>query len=96
MNFKRIDESANKTSSNPYDYTKNEYYKNIVKLGENAVYVLENMYKNNKLMGVSAYLSALAIQDITKCNLYEKYNLDWTTAEEFYTLWEDNNCLFKN
>ena len=57
---------------------------------------IENMYKNNKLMGVSAYLSALAIQDITKCNLYEKYNLDWTTAEEFYTLWEDNNCLFKN
>lgn len=62
------------TSSNPYDYTKNEYYMNTVELGENAVSVFQNMYK--ELSGVNAYLSALAIQDITKCNLYEKYDLD--------------------
>lgn len=83
------------TSSNPYDYTKNEYYNNIINLGKDAVPVLENMYKNKKLSGVNAYLSALAIQDIAKCNLYEKYNLEWSTAEEFYILWEDNNCSFK-
>lgn len=88
-------EVTNPTSSNPYDYTKNEYYDNIVKLGEYAVPVLESMYKNNKLSGVSAYLSALVVQDITGCNLNERYNLDWSTAEEFYNLWQDNNCQFK-
>lgn len=83
------------TSSNPYNYTKNEYYKNIVILGNDAVNVLENMYKDKKLSGLNAYFSALAIQDITKCSLYEDYNLDWSTAEEFYNLWEDHNCSFK-
>ncbi len=82
-------------SSKHSDYTKNEYYKNIVELGKDAVPVLENMYKNKKLVGVNAYISALIIQDITKCNLYEVYNLNWESAEEFYTLWEDNNCSFK-
>ena len=67
--------------------TKNEYYKNIVNLGKDAVPVLEDMYNKGKLTGVNAYLSALVIQDITKCNLNEKYNLDWSTAEEFYDLW---------
>lgn len=23
---------------------------------------------------------------------YKKYNLDWETTEEFYELWENNNC----
>lgn len=96
FNLNKIGESSNTTSSNPYDYTDNEYYKNIIALGTNAVPVLESMYKNGKLSGVNAYLSALAIQEITKCNLYEKYDLDWSTAEEFYTLWEDNNCSFKS
>ena len=77
------------------DYTKNEYYKNIVNLGKDAVPVLEDMYNKGKLTGVNAYLSALVIQDITKCNLNEKYNLDWSTAEEFYDLWKDNNCSYK-
>ena len=76
-------------------YTKNEYYNNIVNLGEDAVPILEDMYNKKELAGVNAYLSALAIQDITKCNLHEEYNLDWSTAEKFYTLWKDNNCSFK-
>lgn len=95
-NLNKINEVTNMTSSNPYDYTDNEYYNNIVKLGKDAVSVLENMYKNNELSGLNAYLSALAIQDITNCNLYEKYNIDWTTADEFYYLWENNNCSFKD
>ena len=96
FNLNKIGESSNATSSNPYDYTNNEYYKNIIALGIDAVPVLESMYKNEKLSGVNAYISALAIQEITNCNLYEKYELDWSTAEEFYTLWEDNNCSFKS
>lgn len=95
-NLNKINEVTNMTSSNPFDYTNNEYYNNIVKLGKDAVSVLENMYKNNELSGLNAYLSALAIQDISNCNLYEKYNIDWTTADEFYALWENNNCSFKN
>ena len=94
-NMEQIVEVTDKTSSNPYDYTKNEYYKNIVNLGKDAVPVLEDMYNKGKLTGVNAYLSALVIQDITKCNLNEKYNLDWSTAEEFYDLWKDNNCSYK-
>lgn len=89
-------EVSDLTSSNPYDYTKNVYYNNIVDLGDKAAFVLENMYKNGELNGISAFISVLAIQDITKCNLYEEYNLDWSTAEEFYTLWEENNCFFNN
>lgn len=93
-NLEQITEVTDMTSSNPFDYTKNEYYNNIVNLGKDAVPVLEDMYKSGKLSGVNAYLSALVIEDITGCNLYEKYNLDWSTAEEFYTLWKDNNCSF--
>lgn len=95
-NLDRIIEVTDLTSSNPYDYTQNEYYKNIINLGEDAVFVLENMYKNGKLSGVNAYLSALVIQDITKCNLLDRYNIDWSTAEEFYTSWENNNCSYKS
>ena len=91
-NFTKILEVSDLSSSNPYDYTKNKYYDNIVNLGNEAVPVLVSMYDKEELTGVGAYISALAIQDITKCNLYEKYNLDWETAEEFYELWENNNC----
>lgn len=95
-NLKQIGEVSNTTSSNPYDYTNNEYYKNIIKLGKKAVPVLEEMYKDNKLSGVYAYISALAIEELTNCNLYEEYDLDWSTADEFYTLWKDYNCGLKN
>lgn len=95
-NLKQIGELSDTASSNPYDYIKNENYKNIIKLGKKAVPVLEEMYNSNKLSGVYAYISALAVQDITGCNLYEEYDLDWSTAEEFYNLWKDNNCGLKN
>ncbi len=94
-NLTQISNEFNMTSSNPYNYTKNEYYKNKVILCNDAVNVLENMYKDKKLSGLNAYFSALAIQAITKCSLYEEYNLDWSTAEELYNLWEDHNCSFK-
>lgn len=95
-NLNKIGEVSDTTSSNPYDYTNNEYYKNIIKIGKKAVPVLEEMYKDNKLSGVYAYISALAIEELTDCNLYEEYNLDWSTADEFYTLWKDYNCGLKN
>ena len=60
-NFEQIAEMTDMTSSNPFNYTKNQYYNNIVNLGENAVFVLEKMYKSGKLSGVKAYLSALKL-----------------------------------
>lgn len=94
-NFSKISDVSDLTSSNPYDYTKNEYYEKIVNLGKDAVLILEEMYNNGELDGLYSYLSALAIQDITDCNLSNKYNLEWETAEDFYKLWESNNCDFK-
>lgn len=93
-NLEKIQMTGPKTSSNPYDYTDNEYYDNIVNIGDEAVPILETMYKEKEVTGLSAYVSALAIQDITDCNLYEEYNLEWTTADEFYVLWEENNCSY--
>lgn len=95
-NLDQISEVTDLKSSNSFDYTKNEYYSNIVNLGVDAVPILEDMYKSGELIGVNAYLSALAIEDITECDLYQEYDLDWSTAEEFYDLWENNNCSFKN
>lgn len=95
-NLNKIMEVSDLTSSNLYYYIKNIFYNNIVDLGDKAAFVLENMYKNGELKDISAFLSALAIQDIIKCNLYEEYNLDWSTAEKFYLLWEENNCSFGN
>ena len=95
INLSEIGNISDTTSSNPYDYINNEYYKNIINLGENAVPILENMYNDGKLTGVDAYISALAIEDISNCKLYKEYNLDWSTAEEFYTLWKEHNCSFK-
>ena len=95
LNLGKIMEVTNTTSSNPYDYTKSKYYDNMVSLGTPAIKVLENMYNDGELTGVNAYLSALLIQDISKCNIYEEYNLDWSTADEFYTLWKDYNCSEK-
>lgn len=95
-NFDKILEVSDLSSSNPYDYTENEYYENIVNLGKPAVFVLIDMYNDGKLTGLNAYLSALAIEDITDCNLLEKYNINWSSADEFYQAWENNNCEFKD
>ena len=95
-NFNKILEVSDLLSSNPYDYTENEYYENIVNLGKPAVLVLIDMYNDGKLTGLNAYLSALAIEDITDCNLLEKYNINWSSADEFYQAWENNNCEFKD
>lgn len=93
-NLEQIAEVTDPKSSNPFEYTQNEYYNNIVNLGKEAVPALENMYKTGKLSGLNAYLSALLVQDITGCNIYEEYKLDWETAEDFYNLWKNNNCSF--
>lgn len=81
------------SSSNPYEYIDNDHYRSIVALGSGAVSVLEDMYNSGKLTGLKAYISALAIEDITGCHLSTKYN--WSSAEEFYNLWKTDNCEFE-
>ena len=65
-NMEKIDEVSDPTSSNPYDYTKNEYYRNIVDLGKDAVPVLEEMCRSGELTGLHAFISDIAIQEITE------------------------------
>ena len=93
-NYEKIHKITNGLSSSTYDYINNDYYKNIVNLGENAVHVLINMTNNGDLVGLNAYIAAIAIQEITNCDIREKYELTWATPKEFFELWENNNCGF--
>ena len=80
-NMEKIDEVSDPVSSNPYDYTKNEYYRNIVDLGKDAVPVLEEMYLGGELTGLHAFISAIAICEITDSDI------EFSTADEFFTKW---------
>ncbi|MDO5138377.1 MAG: hypothetical protein Q4D71_07970 [Oscillospiraceae bacterium] len=80
-NMEKIDEVSDPVSSNPYDYTKNEYYRNIVDLGKDAVPVLEEMYLGGELTGLHAFVSAIAISEITDSDI------EFSTADEFFTKW---------
>ncbi len=82
-NMQKIDEVSDMTSSNPYDYIKNEYYDNIVSLGNDAVPVLEEMYRTGELKGLHAFIAAIAVQEITGTDL------EWSTAEEFFSIREE-------
>lgn len=72
------------TSSNPFKYTENEYYEEIVDLGMPAVKVLQENYSNDNLDG---YVAAIAILDISGVDLYEITGIDWETADEFWEAW---------
>ena len=80
-NMEKIDEVSDQVSSNPYDYTKNEYYRNIVDLGKDAVPVLEEMYLSGELTGLHAFISAIAVSEITDSDI------EFSNADEFYTKW---------
>lgn len=79
--------STNGISSNPYDYIDNEFYETIVNLGDDAIAILERNIKNGEYTGLTAYIAALAIQDISGYNIYEETGVDWATADEFLELW---------
>lgn len=92
-NFKKILQT-NKSSSSTYDYIQNDYYKRIIKLGRRAVPILVNLYEEGYFSenGLDANISMIAIEEITGCNIKEKYHLIYTIPEEFYSLWKDYNC----
>lgn len=75
-NFSNIMKVTDGKSSNLSDYTKNEYYDNIVKLREKATPILEKIFNNSELKGIEKYLSVMPSQDISNYDI-EKYNLKW-------------------
>ena len=76
------------TSSSPYDYIDQQCYDRIVKLGMPAVEILEKKYETGELGGFDAYIAALAIQEITGCNMHDVTGEDYGTAEEFFAHWK--------
>lgn len=90
-NLEKISELDLQTSmsSNPYAYKDTENYNNIVNMGPIAIEVLVEKYKNGELGGFTAYLAGASIEDIAHIQMIRVSGQDWSTAEEFFALWED-------
>ncbi len=76
-------------SSNPYTYIDNDYYRAIIALGFDAVGVLQNKSNTDSFSGLNSYISAIAIEEITKCKLSNITGKEYQTADEFYKLWDE-------
>ncbi len=75
-------------NSSPYAYIDNDFYRNIVSLGFDAVQVLQEKNADGEFSDLNSYIAAIAIQEITGCNLYSITGIDFETADEFYSLWD--------
>ena len=64
-------------SSNPYEYVKNNsYYDRLVSKGISILPILEKKINENQYGdGLLGYITAIAIEDITECNLKEDKDL---------------------
>lgn len=82
------DGDARYTSSNPYDYLKdNDYYDAIVAMGYDALPGLEEYLLTENENGLREYLLCVAIEDITACDLKQFDASTWATASEFLEKW---------
>lgn len=75
-------------SSNPYDYKESKYYKQLVRLGLDAVPILSEKLCKNEVTGLNQYLVGLAIQDITETDLAEATGDTWISGEELAVVWK--------
>ena len=77
-------------SSNPYEYVKNNsYYDPLVSKGISILPILEKKINENQYGdGLLGYITAIAIEDITECNLKEDKDLQWATVSEFGDSWK--------
>ena len=77
-------------SSNPYEYVKNNsYYDRLVSKGISILPILEKKINENQYGdGLLGYITAIAIEDITECNLKEDKDLQWATVSEFGDSWK--------
>lgn len=89
-NFELLNQSYSMETllnSSPYAYIDNPYYKNIVSLGFGAVEAMQEKNSNGEFSNLNSYIAAIAIQEITGCDLYGITGVDFETADEFYDLW---------
>lgn len=56
---------------------------------------IEEMYKDGKFTDKEAYVAALIIEDITKCDVASEFKTKWDSAEEFFELWDKSECKTK-
>lgn len=77
--------------NNQKDYKNTANYKTIINLGEEAVPILIDMYNNKEIDEQTSMVITEVIQDISNCNLKEKYNLEWENSQEFFKLWDNIN-----
>ena len=64
-------------NSSPYAYIDNDFYRNIVSLGFDAVQVLQEKNADGEFSDLNSYIAAIAIQEITGCNLYSITGIDF-------------------
>lgn len=77
------------TSSNPYDYIENSKgYDKLVDLGIEAIPYIAD-YVNESDAGLTSYILAIAMEDITDCSIYEAEGVDWCTSKEFADAWNN-------
>lgn len=75
-------------SSNPYDFIKkNEDFNQIVKLGNDVLPILQEKIEKSENNGLSEYILAIAIEEITKTNLKSDEETTWETAKGFTQQW---------
>ncbi len=82
-------EGAKMYSSNPYDYKESKYYKQLVRLGLDAVPILSEKLCKNEVTGLNQYLVGLAIQDITGTDIAEATGDTWASGEELAVVWKE-------
>ena len=81
------------SSSNPYDYIvggKNQYYNTLIALGPKALPALEDALYNSKYDGLTEYLIAVAIEEITQADVKDITGdpYAWSDANEFSEQWK--------
>lgn len=82
-------EGAKMYSSNPYDYKESKYYKQLVRLGLDAVPILSEKLCKNEVTGLNQYLVGLAIQDITGTDLAKATGDSWISGEGLAVVWKE-------
>jgi hypothetical protein len=80
--------SAAMSSSNPYDYTRdNDSFEKIVSMGYDALPVLEQGLRSSDQDGLREYIMCIAIERITNCNLKQFDDCAWDRASVFKGKW---------
>lgn len=89
-----FEESKNKTfaseilaSSNPYDYVDSEYYGTIVSMGTEVIGPLEELIMSDEMIMEYQYVSAVALQEITGCDMAEVMGVSWSNVGQFKEMW---------